>query len=165
MNSTNLSNDSAIEIGNLIKNSQEIEKLIIDSNNFGIEGAGYIAEGLKINSTIRTLSIQNCNIENEGLILLADSFTNRTNICEINISNNFITEKGFKYFSEILHFSNISRVITNNNPIKDESISNILIYLTSPKCKLKKLEMKNCKFSDKGLNYLITSSKNITSLM
>ena len=87
-----LQRNSTLKVLNLTRNGQ-----VSDT------GASFIAEGLKENTSLRTLSLCFCNIRDEGVMSLGEALVMNTSLKILNLfRNNDITEQGVSVLIECL---------------------------------------------------------------
>lgn len=88
----------------LIKNldSSAIENIILDSNPLGQVGAILLANMLRINKNIKTISLNNCWITGMGITLLAKNCENNTVLKEIDLRNNKLNNEEYKMLKKLL---------------------------------------------------------------
>ena len=146
--------------------------LYIDFNEMGIKGAKYISKGLQLNTTLKVLSIKGNWICDDGALFLAEILKENHLLKELDISYNEIGPIGFQgiyiyiyillyklYIGicESINSSVLTTLISNKNPLQDESLYIFGNMVREESCPLKKFELCSCKMSDRGLIYLLNA--------
>jgi len=86
----------------LLNSESKLEFLSLSSNSLGNQFCESLAEFLKLNRCIRRVDIS-CNfIENSNASTLKDSLESNTNIIEIDVRNNKLTEEVETEINEIV---------------------------------------------------------------
>ncbi|CAF2045134.1 unnamed protein product [Rotaria magnacalcarata] len=119
----NLSNNQISDIGThdlaqaLSIDNQTLEWLDLDSNNITDEGAGYLADMLKTNTTIQMLSLGSNAIGDRGVRQLTSTITpdNKTLQCLNLASNKLITDACINDLIEMIQRTQSIRVVWLNN--------------------------------------------------
>ncbi|XP_014292831.1 centrosomal protein of 78 kDa [Halyomorpha halys] len=74
------------------------------------DGVRILGEGLKKTQSLQHLSLQNCNIGDEGCLILLQVLRNVPTLLTLDISFCKITALGAKYISELIKFQEIARL-------------------------------------------------------
>lgn len=88
-------------VRNFLINSQSLKTLILYGNQFGVEGARNLADGLKQNGSLEQLDLGCNRIRNKGASAIAESILSNNSVSPMKVlglKNNFISEKGFKRY-------------------------------------------------------------------
>ncbi|CAF2145545.1 unnamed protein product [Rotaria magnacalcarata] len=75
--------------------------LDLNSNNIGDEGTVYLAEALKINTTLTTLALNNNRIYDQGAVRLADALRTNKTIISLVWTAGGTTAAGWIFFNMI----------------------------------------------------------------
>jgi Ran GTPase-activating protein (RanGAP) involved in mRNA processing and transport len=104
----------------LIKNldNSSVENIIFDSNPLGQVGAILLANMLRMNKYIRSISLNNCGITGIGITLLAKNCENNTILKEIDLRNNKINNEEFKIITKLLEGKSYSFLLDEVETIK-----------------------------------------------
>ena len=83
-----------------------------------------IAKQLKINTTLKKLELINDDIEDDGVIVLANALKENTTLTDLNLSQNKIGSKGIDALIELLEINNSINITIhgNNKPTKDNEL-------------------------------------------
>ena len=129
INFNNFGIDGAKAIGNVLKQNSKLTTLYIGSNNIGNEGAIALAEAFKINRTLTSTILSQNNIGNDGAIAIASALEKNQTLTKFNISGNNIDDAGAMAIVDALKKNTIltSFNISGNN-ITDETKKNIKKY-------------------------------------
>lgn len=65
-----------------------IEQIYLSGNPMGCDGIVHISDAVTVSDTLRLLELSNCNINDEGMILLQSALSANSSINSINISEN-----------------------------------------------------------------------------
>jgi Ran GTPase-activating protein (RanGAP) involved in mRNA processing and transport len=83
-------------------NNTRILRLFLWSNNIGDEGAKYLAEAIKLNSTLQEIYLDLNNIEAQGAEYLAEAIKVNSTLRVIQLNSNNIGDEGTRYFAEAI---------------------------------------------------------------
>ena len=76
--------------------------IYLQHNNIGAEGAKYVAEALKVNTSLTKIDLRWNNIGDEGAKYVAEALKVNTSLTKINLFHNNIGAEGAKYVAEAL---------------------------------------------------------------
>lgn len=71
-----------------ITQADGLHSLVLDSNDFSQDGIKYVAQALRRNQRLRSLSMYNCKIDSKSFILLCEAFKYNEHLESLNISGN-----------------------------------------------------------------------------
>jgi hypothetical protein len=86
----------------LLNNSSVLEKISLAANSLGHMFCESLAEFLKLNKAIRSLDISSNFIDDSNAATLKDSLEGNTNIIEIDVKNNQLSEDTENEINEIV---------------------------------------------------------------
>ena len=82
-------------LATMLKANKSLQVLNLAKNpEIGDQGALHIAEGLKVNSTLKTLNLNDCGITLEGIENVAQALTVNKTLQDFDIGRNYITDTG-----------------------------------------------------------------------
>jgi len=115
-------------------------------------GALHVGTLLKRNSTITTLDLDNCGLLDEGAAYIVEGLRNNTTVQHLSISTNALTEQSAKLFGSLLSQEgcNLQTLVMGLNRIGDEGCKYIAEALFSNK-KLHRLGLPSSRVSDAGV--------------
>ena len=126
INFNNFGIDGAKAIGNVLKQNSKLTTLYIGSNNIGNEGAIALAEAFKINRTLTSTILSQNNIGNDGAIAIASALEKNQTLTKFNISGNNIGDDGAMAIVDALKQNTILTSFNiSGNKITDETKKNI----------------------------------------
>ena len=83
-------------------------------NNIGAEGAKYVAEALKVNTSLTEIHLDGNNIGAEGAKYVAEALKVNTSLTKIHLGGNNIGAEGAKYVAEALKVNTSLTEITED---------------------------------------------------
>ena len=83
-------------------NSYFYSTINLGYDDIGAEGAKYVAEALKVNTSLTEIRLYSNNIGAEGAKYVAEALKVNTSLTEINLAGNNIGDEGAKYVAEAL---------------------------------------------------------------
>eukprot|EP00871_Galdieria_phlegrea_P001055 jgi/Galph1/1950/GphlegSOOS_G633.1 len=98
----NIDTEGAKYLSEALRENTTLTGLNIGWNNIGTECAKYLSEALRENTTLTTLNIDHNNIETEGAEYLSEALRENTTLTTLDIRSNNIDAKGAEYLSEAL---------------------------------------------------------------
>ena len=112
-------------LATMLKTNRSLQVLNLARNpEIGDQGAMYLAEGLKLNCTLKKLNISDCGISSEGVNNIAHALTINKTLQNLDVEGNEITDAGVVCLAKALK-ANVS--LTNLNLARcgmtDESLS------------------------------------------
>ena len=123
-----------------------MEILNLDYNNFGNTGLMNLSTYLKLNGTLKHLSLAYCGIDENGVKYLGDFITKSTSLEKLILMGNQIKDEGVLNLCSFLQSNNTIEEVNINNVgfgINEDTI-NKLIYLVENN---KNIVMYQCKFN------------------
>lgn len=82
-------------LANMLKTNRSLQVLNLAKNSeIGNQGAKHLAEGLKMNSTLKTLNLNDCGITTEGIKCMAHALTVNKTLQNFDIERNKIKDEG-----------------------------------------------------------------------
>ena len=133
-------------------------------NNVGPDGAKALAELLKINSTLKKISLDSNQINAEGAIFLADAIKSNTSLIELALTNNNIGSNGAKALAESLKInSTLKDISLHSNNIGTEGSIFIADAIKSNQS-LSHLNLSNNNIGTQGVIAVIEAMKSNTTL-
>ena len=117
-----LSHETTQHFNELLMNNKNIEKLFLNTNrNLKADGIIDLCPGIQHNLKISNLSLQACNIGDEGAEALSNSLFRNIAIKEINLDDNKISLKGIRALSEkVLGKVSLVKINLSHNLIDEE---------------------------------------------
>jgi len=155
LNNNNLGKDQATFLGKLILSCHSLQYLSISKNKLGISGIKSCLEHMDKNLTLKEIDISNTLLSEDESVELCNFIqsilTNNYNCLEIiNISGNFIAEKGNKILYNILRTKkNIYFLNTQWEKIRNDLAIQVLESLK----RLYEKNDENCDFQLRHLNF------------
>lgn len=126
-----------------------------------------IMEAIKVSTTLNTLIINNCQIQDEGAAIISDCIIHNTSVKELDLSQNSITSKeAVKIFKAIEVNNIILKLNISKNKISDhDGASAISKCLSNNNTTLQHLNIQYNNFCHEGISVIIDSLKSNTSLI
>jgi len=135
--------------------------LIWDLNQVG-KGIKNIIDGIRINCTLKILSLKNVGIGTNGLKFLSDGLKYNSFLEVLDLSINQIKYENFKEICNCLITNKIRNIKLKNNNLGDESMKyfadNILNEET--KSNIDSFDFSACKIYDQGMIYILNGLQN-----
>jgi Ran GTPase-activating protein (RanGAP) involved in mRNA processing and transport len=162
---------SARLVRDIIHRNKTITTFDLSRNKFGrIAGAiECIADGLCINSTLRTIDLSLCVLGDGGVSILAQTLGSRNTTLQIlTLANNSITSVGVCALLETMEQSSlpITDLDLANNSIGNEGASLIARFLGKNALpNLARLSLSRCDIGDDGFTTLVSALEQNTSLL
>ena len=126
INFNNFGIDGAKAIGNVLKQNSKLTTLYIGANNIGNEGAIALAEAFKINRTLTSTILNQNNISNDGAIAIASALEKNQTLTKINISSNNIGDDGAMAIANALkQNTTLTSFNISDNKITNQTKQNI----------------------------------------
>jgi hypothetical protein len=88
-----------------IKLNSTLQEIYLGCNNIGDEGAKYLSEAIKLNSTLQKIYLGYNDIGDEGAKYLADGFKLNSTLQVIYLEGNYIGAEGAKYLAEAIRLN------------------------------------------------------------
>eukprot|EP00984_Skeletonema_dohrnii_P008654 scaffold3211_cov91-Skeletonema_dohrnii-CCMP3373.AAC.7 len=102
--------EGAIALAEALKENTTLTTLTLGWNGIDKEGAIALAEALKENTTLTALKLENNFIDNEGAIALAEALKENTTLTSLNLEYNEIGDEGAFAKSNIADITHRNRV-------------------------------------------------------
>jgi hypothetical protein len=146
-----------------LRESYNLTELIWDLNQIG-KGIRNLVDGIRVNTTLKTLSLRNVGIGVNGIKLLAEGLKYNSNLETLDLSINQIEYKSFVNLCESLNTNNIRNIIMNNNNLGDDSMKYFAntILVNYSKSNVIYFDFSSCKIYDQGLVYLLNELQSNT---
>ena len=114
----NIGSDGAKALADCLKRHTNLQTLYLTSNNIGSDGAKALADCLKHHTNLQTLYLYNNNIGSDGAKALADCLKHHTNLQALNLRSNHIGSDGVKALADCLkHHTNLQTLDLSSNNI------------------------------------------------
>eukprot|EP00049_Salpingoeca_infusionum_P015743 m.308843 g.308843 ORF g.308843 m.308843 type:complete len:1299 (-) comp15942_c1_seq18:2571-6467(-) len=142
-----------------------VTSIMLGSNKVSAEGAKYLAEAMKHNSTVTKIDLRWNAIKDEGMVHLANVISLHPSLQELNFYENSIGPVGAKHLAEALETnSSVLSIDLSGNKIADEGLAELAKSL----CKnttLESISLKSTDISHAGVSALVkTLEQDITVL-
>jgi Ran GTPase-activating protein (RanGAP) involved in mRNA processing and transport len=147
----------------LLRRNKTITRLSIAHNAFGSNVAAVrcIADGFRVNTTLKTLGLFSCELDDQGLSILAESLgQQKRGLVNLVLSENQITCSGLRALvnNATASLSTIHNLDLSKNSLFDEGATCLAETLTQKMLpSLKCLRLINCRISDDGLVALMSA--------
>ena len=102
LSNNNLGPEGAKHIAEALKLNTSVTSISLVNNNLGPEDAKHIAEALKQNTSVTSISLVNNNLGPEDAKHIAEALKANTSVTDIYLSNNNLGPEGAKYIAEAL---------------------------------------------------------------
>jgi len=89
-------------IYNAISTHKNLTTIDLQNTKFSYENFKLFMKSLKLNYSVKKLTINNCNIDDEAVILIANMLRNNNTIMELDLSHNYIQSKGLTAIGDAL---------------------------------------------------------------
>ena len=88
----------------MLQLNRSLQVLELENNpNIGDQGALHIAEGLKINSTLKELNLNKCGLTYKSMTQLAEALTLNTTLKNLDVGENNISDAGVIFLAKALN--------------------------------------------------------------
>ncbi|XP_037398365.1 NACHT, LRR and PYD domains-containing protein 3-like isoform X3 [Pygocentrus nattereri] len=164
----NLSNnklqDSGVELlsAGLENPHCKLEKLKLCGCNLTEESCAALSSALNSNSSsLRELNLSNNKLQDSGLELLAVVFKDpHCKLEKLELGNCNLTEESCGTLSSALTSNSSLRSLNlSYNKLQDSGVKLLSVGLENPHCKMEKLELYNCSFTEEGCAALVSALK------
>jgi len=127
--SNNALGENVDHLSLVLKGSDKLESLILDSNNIDSDGVDLIMKFLKSNKTLTTLSLSDNDFGNKGVKAFASTFEENDDMAlrELNLSKNGLT-LATKVESKVLS-DMLMHIDLSHNLIGVQGLKNVVAYL------------------------------------
>ena len=146
-----MTNDGIMIISDFLKKNNTVQELIMSNSMIS---DSQISEVVQINTTLRKVSISNCDISDDGVVVISESVKKNDNLKELDISHNEINIKGANKIAEVFEVNvSLKKLDISNCNIPTvgiESISNSL--------------QKNCTLEELDMSYNKINIKRVTKI-
>ncbi len=120
----NLTADRIAILAKALGGASSLQRLHLDENPFGAEGAKHLANALKTNTALQRLFIQDSSLHDQGAIHIAESLETNTHLQVLNMGRNNIGELGFNAISRaIAKNETLRELLLTHNRITDASVT------------------------------------------
>jgi Ran GTPase-activating protein (RanGAP) involved in mRNA processing and transport len=162
--------ESANILRELIRRNKTITSLSLADNPFGSNAAATLSilEGLRSNTALELLDLASCELEDQGMSILANALAIRNaSILELNLQWNEITSMGVRTLVDdhVEVMKTLTKLCLSGNSIRCEGatiLANALEDNAMPS--LKELQLASCGIRDDGFVALVSSLEQNTSL-
>ena len=118
LDSNNIGSDGAKALADCLKHHTNLQALNLHSNNIGSDGVKALADCLKHHTNLQTLDLRSNNIGSGGAKALADCLKHHTNLQTLNLYFNNIGSDGAKALADCLkHHTNLQTLNLSSNNI------------------------------------------------
>ena len=149
-------------IAKALENNATLDELYLGDNRFGDMGVHVIAKALSLNnSKLRLLNIQDVGITDEGTKYIAEMLKVNTTLAYLVISYNEISDSGVQRLANILTHDNTTLLmfrLDENKLISDSSVG-ALVETIKHNRTLKRLYIDGCNLSEQGKERLRQAAK------
>jgi Ran GTPase-activating protein (RanGAP) involved in mRNA processing and transport len=162
--------ESANVLRELIRRNKTITSLCIAANAFGRNAAAVrsIAEGVRSNTTLQQLELQDCKLGDQGISLLANALAIRSgSTLELRLYNNEITSVGVHALVDdnVDAVKTLAKLCLTYNSIRSEGATILADALgRNAMPNLKRLYLGGCHIGDDGFVALVSALEQNTSL-
>jgi Ran GTPase-activating protein (RanGAP) involved in mRNA processing and transport len=154
---------SACTLQELLRRNKTITRLCMDTNTFGSSVAAVrcISEGFRTNTTLQELNLSACELDDQGLSILAESLgQQKRGLVKLDLSANQITCSGLRALVDnaTIALSTVTHLNLSENSVDDEGaifLAETLRLQTLPT--LKYLQLDTCGIFDVGLVALMSA--------
>jgi Ran GTPase-activating protein (RanGAP) involved in mRNA processing and transport len=101
-----LGDEGARYLANTLRLNTSITTLVLETNNISSEGAGAIADALATNTTLAMLDLTGNNIRSQGARAIADALATNTTLAMLDLTGNNISSQGARYLADTLRLNN-----------------------------------------------------------
>jgi Ran GTPase-activating protein (RanGAP) involved in mRNA processing and transport len=137
-----------------LKRNHTLKSLSLDNCELGPEGAVAVAESLKVNRSIVSVCLARNLVGEKGAIALAEGLTgNENSVRVLLLSGNDINSEGAKALAACLKNTRVARLDLGRNPVGDEGSSFVAAALMSFQC-IHTLDLSYCRIGVDGVTAL-----------
>lgn len=123
-------------------------------NKIGPKGAKYLHNLLNNNEFLELLDLQGTLLGDQGAYQISKSFRRNCKLVQLNLSNNEITPFGMEFLQEALcekaSMNSLEVLDLSQNPLGNMGVTSFSKFLRHENCKLKSLNILDCKFYGKA---------------
>ena len=130
----------------MISKHCHLTHLCLSYNPIGTTGAYHITEMLKICPTLIDLRVSNCQLCDDGVLVLAETLGQESKLEFLDLSDNDITEVGAAYLASSLSNSHLKKLLLGSNPIGSDGAGILFSALSLSKV-FRYLDINNCNIS------------------
>jgi NACHT/LRR/PYD domain-containing protein 3 len=128
----------------------------INRNRLGTKGTLQLAEMLKANHTLQFLDFRGLTMGDMCCSLLAQGLQENTSLVYLNLSRCDLSSESMSELAKSLRCSSLLDLDLSNNNLGDSGVARFCVYIASVSCKLKKLDLTNCKIGPAGANCIFS---------
>ncbi|XP_076138706.1 NACHT, LRR and PYD domains-containing protein 3-like isoform X2 [Alosa pseudoharengus] len=159
--------DSGVELlsSALCHQNCKLEELELQGCDLTDKSCSYLASALKTSrsSNLRVLNLSSNKLLDSGVELLCSALCHQNcKLEELRLDRCDLTDKSCSYLASALktsHSSNLRVLHLSNNKLLDSGVELLCSALCHQNYKLKKLQLRDCKLTDKSCSYLASALK------
>ena len=164
LDSNNIGSDGAKALADCLKHHTNLQALNLDSNNIGSDGAKALADCLKHHTNLQALNLDSNNIGSDGAKALADCLKHHTNLQALNLHSNNIGSDGAKALADCLkHHTNLQTLDLDFNKIGSDG-AKALADCLKHHTNLQTLDLRSNNIGSDGAKALADCLKHHTNL-
>lgn len=163
--------------------STSLHKLELQGIPLSLKELTILAKGLKVNKTLRTLSLDSCLIGDEGIAIICRDIRSASNLNRVNFSSCKLTNVGAEILAALIKYQamkrhneawkdslrygrpdldsmfGIRRITINSNPLLSDKGAEYLAEAFKGDLWLKALDLQDCGITTVGANHLLEGLK------
>jgi Ran GTPase-activating protein (RanGAP) involved in mRNA processing and transport len=85
-----------------VKRNAKMRHLILDRNDLSGNSLNELTSMLWSSNSLRKLSMENCNLKDDGIIFVTDGLEKNLRLQYINLKHNFISYVGAKHIANVI---------------------------------------------------------------
>jgi Ran GTPase-activating protein (RanGAP) involved in mRNA processing and transport len=160
--------ESSNVLRELIRRNKTITSLCIARNGFGRNAAAVrsIADGMRSNTTVQQLDLQNCKLGDQGVSVLANAIRNAS-LLELDLHYNEITSVGVRALVDdnVEAVNTLTKLCLTYNSIKSEGVTILAdAFGRNAMPSLKELDLRFCGIDNDGFAALVSALERDKSL-
>ena len=164
MENNNLGPEGAKHIAEALKLNTSVTSISLSNNNLGPEGAKHIADALKQNTSVSTIYLDNTNLGPEGAKHIADALKQNTSVSTISLFNTNLGPEGAKHIAEALkQNTSVSTIYLDNTNLGPEGAKHIAEALKE-NASVAWISLDNNNLGPEGAKYIAEALKENTSI-
>eukprot|EP01102_Stenamoeba_stenopodia_P001828 TRINITY_DN1165_c0_g2_i2.p2 TRINITY_DN1165_c0_g2~~TRINITY_DN1165_c0_g2_i2.p2 ORF type:complete len:349 (-),score=77.58 TRINITY_DN1165_c0_g2_i2:1187-2233(-) len=126
-----------------LKENTSLRELVLEENAIRSEGAAAIIEAIQHHKNLLSVNLSSCKIEDDGICKIAELMKSNTSLQYLHLNRNRFRLKGVTAIADMLkHNDSLYVLLLNANEIVEEGVKALSEALTHNK-KLEELELSN----------------------
>lgn len=146
-----ITSKGALTIANALRDNTTLDTLYLRDNHLNNEGVYFLAQALSLNGTnVKNLGLGGNGITDEGVSFVAEMLKSNTKLRVLYLRHNQIGDQGIKVLADVLSFNNttLKELYLSSNPLVTDLSGGYLLKMLQHNLSLKRLWVHNLNFSE-----------------